>query len=212
LRRVRRLKRSVRKRRRSAATAVWHCPAFPSPLTRPSPEIACDRSPIRTVYVRNMADDGIDGAERPSLSAEDGGRRTGETMPFFAPSVTSETDAAFSFLAHQSAQLRVTALGLSAEQARRAPTACPLSVPGLDGMFDGTAVPDRPLEDVVAVFDKAVAEIEVAHRIVEDRGISLRTEVSVPSNPWMPADFVMTVGWILWHLATEVARHAGHAD
>src|SRR5699024_12782530 len=66
--------------------------------------------------------------------------------------------------------------------------------------------------DVVAVFDKAVAEIEVAHRIVEDRGISLRTEVSVPSNPWMPADFVMTVGWILWHLATEVARHAGHAD
>ena len=169
-------------------------------------------------------------------------------MPFFAPSVTSETDAAFSFLAHQCAQLRVTALGLSAEQARRAPTASPLSIAGLlahvaqvvngwllqvkeperviefsdfpainaelglDGMFDGTAVPDRPLEDVVAVFDKAVAEIEVAHRIVEDRGISLRTEVSVPSNPWMPADFVMTVGWILWHLATEVARHAGHAD
>src|SRR5699024_12665109 len=69
-----------------------------------------------------------------------------------------------------------------------------------------------PLEDVVAVFDKAVAEIEVAHRIVEDRGISLRTEASVPSNPWMPADFVMTVGWILWHLPTEAARHAGHAD
>ena len=169
-------------------------------------------------------------------------------MPFFAPSVMTETDAAFSFLTHQCAQLRVTALGLSDEQARRAPTASPLSVAGLlahvaqvvngwllhvkdperviefsdfptinaelglDGMFDGTAVPDRPLEDVVAVFDKTVAEIEVAHRIVEDHGISLRTEVRGPNNPWMPADFVMTVGWILWHLATEVARHAGHAD
>ena len=169
-------------------------------------------------------------------------------MPFFAPSVTTETDAAFSFLTHQCAQLRVTTLGLSDEQARRVPTASPLSIAGLlahvaqvvngwlmqvkepdrviefsdfpainaelglDGMFDGTAVPDRPLEDVVTIFDKAVAEIDVAHRIVEDRGIGLRTEVSVPRTPWMPTDFVMTVGWILWHLATEVARHAGHAD
>src|SRR5699024_7725337 len=131
LRRVRRLKRSVRRRRRSAATAAWHCPAFPSPLTRPSPELACARSPMRTVYVRNRVDDGCDGTERPFRSADDGGRRTGETMPFFAPSVTSETDAAFSFLAHQCAQLRVTALGLYAVQARRAPTASPLSIAGL---------------------------------------------------------------------------------
>src|SRR5699024_3427694 len=148
-------------------------------------------------------------------------------MPFFAPSVTTETDAAFSFLTHQCAQLRVTTLGLSDEQARRVPTASPLSIAGLlahvaqvvngwlmqvkepdrviefsdfpainaelglDGMFDGTAVPDRPLEDVVAVFDKAVAEIEGAHRIVEDRGIRLRPEARAPSNPWMPAAFVL---------------------
>ncbi len=28
----------------------------------------------------------------------------------------------------------------------------------------------------------------------------------------MPQDFAMTVRWILVHLTTEMARHAGHAD
>jgi len=169
-------------------------------------------------------------------------------MPFYAPSVTTENDAAFSYLAHQCAQLRLTARGLSEEQTRLAPTASSLSIAGLiahtaqvvngwlqqveeperlidfdefpemnarlglDGLFDGTALPELSIDELDTVFGRAIAEIDIARRIVEDHGISLRTEVTVPSNPWMPEDFVMTVGWILWHLATEVARHAGHAD
>ena len=39
-------------------------------------------------------------------------------MPFFAPPVTTETDAQLSFLEQQCQQLRLTAAGLTDEQAR----------------------------------------------------------------------------------------------
>ena len=83
---------------------------------------------------------------------------------------------------------------------------------GLDGMFDGSALPELDIAEVVAIFEKAVAEIDVARRAVEENGIDLGTVVPMPGNPWMPKDFVMSVRWILCHLTTEIARHAGHAD
>lgn len=52
-------------------------------------------------------------------------------MPFFAPSVTTEADAAFTFLEQQCTQLKVTALGLSVEQATSTPTVSGLSILGL---------------------------------------------------------------------------------
>lgn len=83
---------------------------------------------------------------------------------------------------------------------------------GLDGMFDGSALPDLDIAEVMVIFEKAVAEIDVARRAVDENGIDLGAVVPMPGNPWMPKDFVMNVRWILCHLATEIARHAGHAD
>lgn len=169
-------------------------------------------------------------------------------MPFFAPSVTTESDALFSYLEQQCTQLKLTALGLIDEQARSTPTASPLSISGLvahaaqvlngwlqqvkdptrhideeeyptindglglNGMFDGSGLPDLDIAEVVVIFEKSMAEIEVARRTVEENGIDLGTVVPTPGNPWMPKDFVMNVRWILCHLNTEIARHAGHAD
>lgn len=169
-------------------------------------------------------------------------------MPFFAPSVTTEADALFSFLEKQCTQLKLTARELTEDQARSAPTASTLSISGLlahaaqvlngwlqqvkdptryiamedyprfndwlglDGMFDGSALPDLDIAEVVAIFEKSIAEIDVARRCVDEQGIDLGTVVPMPGNPWMPQDFVMNVRWILCHLTTEIARHAGHAD
>lgn len=169
-------------------------------------------------------------------------------MPFFAPPVTTEADALFSFLEQQCTQLKITALGLTDEQARSTPTASPLSISGLlahvaqvlngwllqvkdptrhidvedypkineefglKGMFDGSGLPDLDITEVIVALEKSMAEIEVARRMVDERGIDLGTVVPMPGNPWIPKDFVMNVRWILGHLATEVARHAGHAD
>ena len=51
-------------------------------------------------------------------------------MPFFAPPVTTETDAQLSFLEQQCQQLRLTAAGLTDEQARSTPTVSSLSIAG----------------------------------------------------------------------------------
>lgn len=169
-------------------------------------------------------------------------------MPFFAPSVTTEADALFSFLEQQCTQLRLTALDLTDEQARLTPTASSLSIVGLvahsaqvvngwlqqvkdptrhideaeyptindglglDGMFDGSALPDLDIAEVLAIFDKSIAEIGLARRSVAESETDLGTVVPMPGNPWMPKDFTMNVRWILNHLTTEIARHAGHAD
>ena len=169
-------------------------------------------------------------------------------MPFFTPSVTTEADAAFTFLTQQCTQLKLTALGLTDEQARSTPTASGLSISGLIvhgaqvvnnwliqvkeptrevveddyrtineklglmAMFDGSALPDLNIDEAVAIFDKVIDGIEEARAAVAEAGTDLGTEVPMPYNPWMPADFTMTVRWILMHLNTEIARHAGHAD
>lgn len=169
-------------------------------------------------------------------------------MPFFTPSVTSEADAAFTYLTQQCTQLKLTALDLTDEQARSTPTASGLSVSGLivhgaqvvnnwliqvkeptrevgeddyrtvneklglTAMFDGSALPDLDITEAVAIFDEVIDGIEDARAAVDDAGTDLGTEVPMPYNPWMPNDFTMTVRWILWHLAAEIARHAGHAD
>ncbi len=169
-------------------------------------------------------------------------------MPFFTPTVTTEADSAFTFMAQQCTQLRLTARGLSNEQARSAPTASPLSIAGLIAhvaqvlngwlqmvkepdqklsvddfpainariglteMYDGSTLPDLDIADVLTAFDRAVDELEDTRRVVVEKNTDLGAEVAELDNPWMPDDFDMSVRWILWHLATEIARHAGHAD
>ncbi|EKU47608.1 MULTISPECIES: DinB family protein [Brevibacterium] len=168
-------------------------------------------------------------------------------MPFFAPPVTTETDAQLSFLEQQCQQLRLTAAGLTDEQARSTPTVSSLSIAGLLahsahvvygwlqqvrdpslvateedyaafgeelgllGSFEGATLPDLTLAEVLAAFDRAVAEITATRTQAAADGIDLDAKVPV-NNPWMPKDFDMSVRWILAHLNTEIARHAGHAD
>ena len=83
---------------------------------------------------------------------------------------------------------------------------------GFTAMFDGSALPDLAIDEAVAIFDKVIDGIEEARAAVAEAGTDLGTEVPMPYNPWMPDDFTMTVRWILMHLNTEIARHAGHAD
>lgn len=165
-------------------------------------------------------------------------------MSFLAPPTTTEIQALGSFLVQQCTQLRLTANGLSDEQARLAPTAGALSILGLhahvaqvvenwlgsiedapairtmesataasrrlglEGYFSGSELPDRPLSEVLGAYDAVVAS--VPERIA---GVDLEARVPVPEAPWFPKDLESwNVRWVLLHLATEVARHAGHAD
>ncbi|NNV09903.1 DUF664 domain-containing protein, partial [Geobacillus sp. MMMUD3] len=82
---------------------------------------------------------------------------------------------------------------------------------GLLGSFEGATLPDLTLAEVLAAFDRAVAEITATRTQAAADGIDLDAKVPV-NNPWMPKDFDMSVRWILAHLNTEIARHAGHAD
>lgn len=169
-------------------------------------------------------------------------------MPFFDPTVTTESDALFSYLEHLCNQLRLTARGLTDEQARSTPTTSSLSISGLiahaaqgtfawiqqvrdptlevkvedfaeygkqlglEGLHDGAILPNCAIAEVVAAFETSMSEIEKARQSVDDSGLDLGTVVPMPDNPWMPQDFVMNVRWILCHLISEIARHAGHAD
>ena len=48
---------------------------------------------------------------------------------------------------------------------------------------------------------------------VEAGEIALDAHVPVPSAPWFPPHLTYwEVRWVLNHVATETARHAGHAD
>lgn len=169
-------------------------------------------------------------------------------MAFFAPSASTETDAAFTFLTQQCTQLKLTALGLSDAQSASTPTASSASIKGLiahvaqvvngwlkqvedparvvpfedfpainaaiglEGMFDSSALPELDIAEVVEIFERVIAGIDEVRQTVIDTGVDLGAVSATPPNPWMPQDFVMSVRWILLHLCTEVARHAGHAD
>jgi hypothetical protein len=65
------------------------------------------------------------------------------------------------------------------------------------------------LEALVAAYDEAETETDA---IV--RALDLGEPVPVPKDvPWFPADVdAWSVRWVLLHLITETARHAGHAD
>ena len=155
-------------------------------------------------------------------------------MPGMAPPVADERDALLSFLDHQRAMLRLTAHGLTDDQARSAPSVSPLSVGGLIqhvalgergwmqivlGRRGGTddeyqsnfrLGPDDTLADVLALYDQVAEETRVVLDGIPDLG---RT-VPVPRDaPWFPADVeAWSVRWVLLHLIEETARHAGHAD
>jgi len=131
--------------------------------------------------------------------------------------------------------VKLTAYGLTDEQARATPSVSPLSVGGLikhvaatergwiDTMLqresqDGEADyetnfrigPDETLTDVIAGYDQVARETEEAVASIADLGQA----VPVPRDaPWYPDDVdAWSARWVLLHIIEETARHAGHAD
>jgi hypothetical protein len=154
-------------------------------------------------------------------------------VPGTVPPVADERDGLLSFLAQQRSVLRLTAFGLTDEQARLAPSASSLTVGGLikhsigventwmdtvlgqrkvdpDQYTDGfTFCDDQTLGELATAYDEAAARTE---RIARD--LPLDHPVPVPRDaPWFPADVdAWSLRWVLLHLISETARHAGHAD
>ena len=157
-------------------------------------------------------------------------------MPGMVIPVNDEREALLAYLAQQRYVLRLSAFGLSDEQAASAPTVSGLSVGGLikhaalaerrwiDIALDRLQPEDTSdtedylatfrlegsLDDVLALSDAVAVETEAAIASIDDLG----RPVPVPRNvPWFPADVdFWSVRWVLLHLIEEVARHAGHAD
>lgn len=155
------------------------------------------------------------------------------------PPVSDERDGLLSFLAQQRRVLRISAYGLTDEQARLVPTESSLSIGGLikhvatveQGWMDTVRQWEAPgsmaerqaryvenfrlaehetLAEVLACYAAAAKETDEIVAGIEDLG----QPVPVPKGvPWFPPDVeAWSVRWVLLHLIQETARHAGHAD
>jgi uncharacterized damage-inducible protein DinB len=157
-------------------------------------------------------------------------------MPGNVPSVEGERRNLLAYLEQQRNGVRLTAFGLTDEQARSTPTASALSIGGLikhvtaterswmrdvlqlgvddDGEAQyGESFAMRPEDTLAAILD----DNERCGRETEEiiAGIAdLGQPVPVPKDvPWFPKDVESwEVRWVLLHLIEELARHAGHAD
>jgi uncharacterized damage-inducible protein DinB len=150
------------------------------------------------------------------------------------PPVVDERDGLLAFLAQQRYVLRLTAFGLTDEQARATPLAGGLSVGGLikhvaeterswiDTMLQRPPTSDldyesgfhmeadETLADIFARYDAVAAETDRAVAGIRDLG----QPVPIPRGvAWFPQDIdAWSVRWVLLHVIEETARHAGHAD
>ena len=156
-------------------------------------------------------------------------------MPGTVRPITDERDGLMAYLAQMRYVLRLTAYGLTDEQARATPTASSLSIGGLvkhaattergwiervrdvpqtsgreDYLSNFHLAEDETLQDVLDLYDEVAAGTEAAIAEVADLG----RPVPVPrDSPWFPPDLeAWSVRWVLLHLVQETARHAGHAD
>ena len=156
-------------------------------------------------------------------------------MPGMPLPVADERDGLLSFLRQQRDALRVSAHGLTDDEARQAPTAGVLTIGGLVkhlidvertwiGMVAGRPRvggsedyldafrfgPDDTLAAVFAEYDAVARQTESVIAAIADLGQA----VPVPKGvPWFPDDVdAWSVRWVLLHLIEETAKHAGHAD
>ena len=156
-------------------------------------------------------------------------------MPGMPAPVVDERDGLLSFLRQQRDAVRVSAHGLTDDQARQASTAGALTIGGLVkhlidvertwiGMVTGTPRvgghedylegfrfgPDESLAAVFEEYDAVARETESVIAAIADLG----QPVPVPKGvPWFPDDVdAWSVRWVLLHLIEETAKHAGHAD
>jgi uncharacterized damage-inducible protein DinB len=155
-------------------------------------------------------------------------------MPGNVRPVTDERDALMAYLEQQRLVLRLTAYGLTDEQARMTPTVSELSVGGLikhvtdvelawaayiqqqerprdDSAYEAgfRLGPDETLAGALDAYAAATAATDAVIAAIPDLG----QPVPVPDAPWFPKDVeAWSVRWVLLHLIQETARHAGHAD
>jgi len=156
-------------------------------------------------------------------------------MPGLVPPVADEREGLLAYLAQQRLVLRLTAHGLTDEQGRATPSASSHSVGGLikhvaaaerlwkDAILrhrrewspekhqaSFRLAPDETLNSVLDLYDRAAKETDAVIAEIPDLG----QPVPVPQwVAWVPSDVsAWSVRWVLLHLITETARHAGHAD
>lgn len=158
-------------------------------------------------------------------------------MPGQVPPVRDEREGLLAFLAQQRYALRLTAFGLTDDQARATPAESPLSVGGLIkhvasteaywmGLVVGREIdpavqqaayetgfelgPGESLAGVLDAYEGVAAETEAIVAGIADLG---RPVPVPPGVPWFPDDVdAWSVRWVLLHLISETARHAGHGD
>ena len=156
-------------------------------------------------------------------------------MPGNVPAVDGERANLLAYLDQQRAGIRLTAFGLTDEQARSTPTVSALSVGGL--IKHATATERSWMDDVLQRSAPTDAEQygdnfklganETLREVLRDNEqcgrdtaaiiadiADLGQAVPVPKDvPWFPKDVESwEVRWVLLHLIEEIARHSGHAD
>ena len=158
-------------------------------------------------------------------------------MPGNVPAVEGERAILLAYLSQQRYGLRLTAYGLTDDQARSVPTKSSLSVGGLikhvtamernwmdivlqrrssEGpnvdkyRDDFTMTAEQTLQEILDDYERCAAETAEIIAGIADLG----QPVPVPKDvPWFPDDVdAWSVRWVLLHLIEEIARHAGHAD
>lgn len=155
-------------------------------------------------------------------------------MPGFVAPVADEREGLLAYLAQQRLALRLTAYGLTDDQARATPTVSELSIGGLikhaaraERAWMATVqqrhrersaqahqagfrlAPEETLAWALDEFEQATKETDAVIAGIADLG----QPVPVPQSiPWMPDVKAWSVRWVLLHLIEEMARHAGHAD
>ncbi|MFI5530116.1 DinB family protein [Kitasatospora sp. NPDC051853] len=156
-------------------------------------------------------------------------------MSGIAPPVADERSALMTYLAHQRRLLRVTAHGLTDDQARTASSAGDLTIGGLikhaarceagwtrlvlrepapeqpaDESEEFRLLPGETLAGVLAEHAEAAARTDAVIAAIPDLGYA----VPAPRGTrWIPAEVEeWSVRWVLLHLIEEMARHGGHAD
>lgn len=156
-------------------------------------------------------------------------------MPGLVTPVADERDGLLAYLDQQRLILRLTAYGLTDEQGRATPSASAHSIAGLikhvaaaerlwkdailqhhrewssathEASFRLTS--DETLASVLELYDQAAQETDAVIAEIPDLG----QPVPAPQwTAWVPIKVKdYSVRWVLLHLITETARHAGHAD
>jgi len=161
-------------------------------------------------------------------------------MAFLTPNATGEAGVLSSFVRNQLAQVRSTAIGLTDEQVHQRSTVSDFTLASLishvgevagnyaagiqlardggDGygpsLADGAAgVDGLSVDQLLHDFDERTGALNDLLDQLEAGTVALDGRVPVPPAPWFPADLThWEVRWVLVHVATETARHAGHAD